>query len=468
MHRTWLVGLSLGLGAGCFSPNEMIDIGTDGNGSDTEPSTLTSSGAGTDGPSSGGTTDSSGTSTLDPTENPSTTVDPTEGETESATATDTGIGDPCDSPDDCASGVCFETECVPCGDTPDPDVACSDSDSATPFCSADGSSCVACTASSCDGSTPACDPEAGCVACDEHSQCPDSACHLGGPDTGSCFDVADVVEVSDTAEFDAALDSITSGSQRAIHLLAGEYSTLIAVDLGEEVALIGEPGTTLTGGATNLIYHNGGRLYLHRLEIDTGPNRAIAVASDAAIWIDDVTVANYNTALNVFGGSAIVRRSQFRGTQFEGGLVVINEGASLVATNSGFGPQGNPALSTAGELDLRYVTIAGNTQGVECFPQASGQIRNSILVNPGTTNVGCGGNLNYIDNASDAFSFGEDVGAYDTAWFTISSGSTFFLSASGQAVFEDIADWDEGDPLVDIEGDPRPTKVRGYPGVDEP
>lgn len=453
--------LPLGLVVGCFNPTESVDADTEGPTHSTgETEAPASSTSGTTGSSP--TTDTLATTT-DPTTDPSTT-DPTIGETDSETT----IGATCTDSSDCETGVCVEMECVPCSDAPDPDGACEDADSQLPFCSDSGTACVACTPESCFGDSPVCDPRSGCVSCTEHSDCPESACHLGGPLQGSCFDTNDVVEVSDATELANAMDAATSGTQTVVHLLAGTYSTGFSVEKGVEVALIGAPGTTLTGGATNLVYQLGGLLYVQGIEFDSGPFRAISVTGGGQLWLDDVSIENYTTALQVFDGSGTVRRCMFRGTT-EAAIVDISEGSSLVAENTDFGPQGDPGLFVAGAVDLRYVTLAGNQSGLACANQATGTVRNSILVNPSATDAGgCSGNLDFVDNASDSPGFGQDVGPYDAGWFTISEGSRFYLSESGQEVFADLADWDEGDPLFDTEGDPRPTRERGYPGVDEP
>ncbi len=466
MQRTWILGLGLSLGAGCFSPNAAPELDTDGSGTaDTVP---TSVGDATEGPDA--TAPTSGpppatNSTDAPTSSSSTTVDPTA----SGTAGETGIGGSCSGPEDCASGVCVESECVPCGDAPQPDAACAESNPATPLCRKDGLSCVACTASSCDGSTPACKPDVGCVACDEHRQCPESACHLAGPDEGSCFDTADVVEVSDTSEFEDAFTQGNPGGQLVILLtpgtiaIGGSLSSPLA-----EVAIIGD-GSTLQGGATSLFFNIPDLFYISNVDIEDGPSRAITCSVGEELWLDDTSVSDYPVALQS-SCDVFVRRSQFRGDPGGQDLgATLQLGGTFNAVNTDFGPAGNPMFELfEAEIDIRYSTIAGNQTAVECGTVSSGVIRNSIIVSEGdSVDFACG--LDYIDNASDEFDLGGAmVPSYDPSWFVVSDGSRFFLSPSGERVFDGIADWDEGDPLVDIEGDPRPQKAPGYPGVDEP
>lgn len=460
---------------GCFNPNvqdEDTDMATDGAMTEaTGPGMVTTM-------PSGGSTDDPG---------PTTGGEPTTGTTLSTSGVDTidtmttlpdpDMGSPgetaeCSDHDGCGDNLCIDGVCMPCGDAADPDAACADADASLSMCADDGSLCVACTPDSCGGDTPQCDPQLGCAACTEHSHCPQSACHLGGPLQGSCFDTNDVVEVSDASELADALNATGSGEQRVLWLSSGtfEFSGSIAVSDGAEVAMLGQPDTVLTGGATSLLVHLGGLLYLDRLRFDDGPARGIT-SNGGTIWLDRVTIVNYGIGMLV-RGSAFARRSQFVGGAADGSpgsLVQVAVGASLRAENCGFGPLGDPALDVSGELDLRYATIAGNAAGFSCTSDGSGQIRNSILVNPGSTLSGCdSSNFAWIDNASDSTDVGEQVGSYDASWFVVSNGSRFFLADSALPIFEDIADWDDGDPLTDVEGDPRPTRERGFPGVDEP
>jgi hypothetical protein len=145
-------------------------------------------------------------------------------------------------------------------------------------------------------------------------------------------------------------------------------------------------------------------------------------------------------------------------------------------------PATSPCRSTVGEscswktarsiedsaIDLRYSTIAGNTQSIDCSNSATGVLRNNIIVGLGTSSISVSCFMSFVDNAVDGgFGFGTDVGAYDPAWFVAPGTGDFHLAGPGQATFADIADWDPGDPLVDIDGDPRPQDALGYPGIDE-
>lgn len=457
--------LPLGLLAGCFNPTESVDADTEdgpATSGETDPEGSTASATTGRDPTTGQDTDQPET-TADATSGPATT-DTTVGDTESETT----IGAACIESSDCETGVCVEMECVPCSDADDPDAACEEADPNSPFCGDDATTCVACTASSCDGSTPACAPEEGCVACTEHSQCPDSACHLGGPEQGSCFDVADVVEVSDTDEFEQAFVQGNPGGQLVIRLAPGtiQIAGSLVSDLAE-VALLGSD-SAFTGGATSLFFNIPDLFYVSNVTIEDGPSRAITCSPGEQLWLEDTSISNYTVALQS-SCDVQVRRSQFRGNPGGPGGPTLQLGGSFTAENTDFGPAGDPMfLLSDAEIDIRYSTIAGNQTGIECDGNSSGVIRNSIITNVGASVFStCG--LSYIDNAIDEEFFGGTVvPSYNPDWFTISNGSRFFLSPSGEEVFEGIADWDDGDPVVDIEGDPRPQDGPGFPGVDEP
>jgi len=55
-------------------------------------------------------------------------------------------------------------------------------------------------------------------------------------------------------------------------------------------------------------------------------------------------------------------------------------------------------------------------------------------------------------------------------WFVGYGAGNFHLQNDGLSLFADIAQWQPGDPLTDIDGDPRPTTAGAadYAGADVP
>lgn len=333
----------------------------------------------------------------------------------------------------------------------------------------------------CDGETPACRPGVGCTACDSDADCPESACRYVGPDQGACFDVADVVNVSNAAQLELALDELGAGATRVIRLAEGHYDVApLIVEDGQEVAFVGSLGTTVTrstGGQPPHTFSVGSdsKMSLSNLTIADGTGRAIGQASSAELWVQGVRSHGYEFAIDGAGDRTI------RGSALSGRLGVIRQlGGQLRIENTSIGPSEGTGIEFAmlsSIVDIRYATIAGNAMSLTCSqPYPSGIVRNSILV--GTDGNSIGGNtpdscretgdLSFIDNAVDQANYGVLVGAYDASWYIDPDSLDFHLTEFGVEALTEIADWDTGDPLLDIDGDPRPTDVRGHPGVDEP
>jgi hypothetical protein len=57
-----------------------------------------------------------------------------------------------------------------------------------------------------------------------------------------------------------------------------------------------------------------------------------------------------------------------------------------------------------------------------------------------------------------------------TGWFVSTPAANYHLTPEGAATFADYAVWNTGDPLTDIDGDPRPgvDGAPDFPGADVP
>lgn len=100
----------------------------------------------------------------------------------------------CTTSVDCSAPlpICSGNMCEACVLGANGDSACADRNSATPFCSTDGS-CRECIAdSACGGITPVCNAEGVCDACSEHEDCTSGACS----DSGACVVAGAIVYVS--------------------------------------------------------------------------------------------------------------------------------------------------------------------------------------------------------------------------------------------------------------------------------
>jgi hypothetical protein len=405
------------------------------------------------------------------------------GSTEEPTASDSGSESsttgpmPCTGNEDCldaATPFCEPVSgvCVSCDGMADPDGACAGADPLRPLCT-DGT-CVACTPENplvcdeqlllCDGGTNA------CVPCTEHEQCGSGACELA---MGRCFPPDTVVHVDgdggqDFPSVAAAVASIGAGLQGVIVVHEqnsglGYSGTLI--DEGKIIALIAAIGETpvLLGTAGNPGLRAEGAttvLYVDGLQI-AGNTMGLGLrANDAFVWVDR---------------SSIVQNS--------GGGVLVENGADVTLRNCFVGRNGDEFADTRGitaassVLDVNYTTVAANDGtgasgpiSMSCDGATIGEVRNSIVA-AGDGTIDCASvsfSFNVVDTAGLAGS-DNDVLSFDPlAWFPGIAMSDFHITMGPP--FADAAEWSTGDPLTDIDGDPRPAidGTPDYAGADVP
>lgn len=456
----------------CFSPSESPASATD-----------STPGSTTDAGTAGETSQPTESTTLDASSEGSTGTDPTSADDStgptSGPGTTTTEGAACEAPSDCNSGLfCVEGTCVGCDDTESPDEACAEADADNPWCGPTGE-CVSCIeASHCPAEAPACAPGQGCVPCDEHEQCPDSACHLGGPDAGSCFSVDDVIEVQAPGAFPQLLGEVGPGEDRVFVLSTGTYTvpdTGGEIDGLREVALLGNGATVLEGNiGANPSYFGGesdaSQLYFSQLVWDGESGNTgyslLAVGIGAEFWLDDTTA---HGAFHLIGGTAHFRRSNLlsaNATPFGFNDAGLQGSGSLYLESSSIDAAPLTSARVSGALDIRYSTIVAEGDFL-CGDDTTGVVRNSIVLTGGSISKGCEG-ATWTNNAVNTTGFGVSVPGYDPDWFNATQDLRFRLSGAGQTVFADIAEWEEGDPLEDAEGDERPTRGPSTAGADEP
>ena len=426
---------------------------------------------------------------------PSTTDDPTMGpgpgsDTETETVGETTDGDACEGDDDCTdAGAPFcdaAGMCVACDGMPDPDAACAGADAAAPVCNDGG--CVQCTAANaaaCDGQTPVCDAAVNtCRGCVEHAECPDSACHLDGGDLGACFAAGDVQNIANATALQTALNGLGADDQAVLVLAAGDYGVTATVSSTAEVAILGNGAATIEGdGGINAVEVTGSAiLYLSEVDVSNNDGNG-ATCIGTAIWLDDSEVRNNAQAgLDISGGCAahlrrtVVRANSAGGISASGDTTEVRLTNAAVVANTNTSAIAAVVLQSSADIFAVYSTIADNLAGlgdpdsIVCSG-SSGEVRNSIVLGAEASSVsGCGG-VSFSDNAVDSTALGgsnTDVGPHDDAWFSNPAAGDYGLSASGETTFMNIAMWEDGDPLTDIDGDPIPTDMDSFPGYDQP
>ena len=453
---------------GCVSADELIEgchdpCGTgDPNCETADASSTTATGTDDNGPGPG--------------TQPSTTAST---ETESGTdtePTDTETTGPigCDGPDECPPGrpFCEGEVCVGCDLTSDPDGACEGLDPATPVCL--GETCVACTTDNlgaCTETTPICNTDTNeCHACTFHFECQDlgsPACHIA---EGSCFDPAEqtMLDIDDGVQ--AAINATDPGVPHAIILTGVSTPNTITIDTNRIIAFLSSqavppiftpgavpsPTITVSGGDTVVYLHN---ITVSGNATDTEPG--ILATMGAAVYLDETrAVDNDGGGLLVETGSEAHIRNSFVGASVDDASAVVVDGGSAA---------------------ILYSTLVGgssNARALFCSSPMGVDVRNSILVTRGGTppdEVACGAaTITYSATEGVIGGMGnvsvEEFPGSPTDWFVNIGAGDFSLQNDGITDFANIAQWEEGDPPFDIDGDDRPNvdAVMDVAGADVP
>ena len=415
----------------------------------------------------------SSTATTPASTDPDSTAD-TSSSTTTTPAEDSSTGPmPCVTTEDCGTGdplvaFCVDNACTNCGATPNPNAACASVYPAFPVCV--GDECVRCTAdndSDCQGTTPVCDTVAqDCVACSDNSECPDSACDF---EQGNCFPTSEVVYVDNT---------FTGCEQLGVGLPALPFC-----EIADAASVIDEIGTIVIAGGTGYgqVTVDGKRVAIvgdyevpPAIQNLSGPG--LIVDGDAVVFVDGLRISNSDLwAVQLIEGQLWLYRSQILNNSGSGGIeahakTTLRLRNSLVAETFG-GDPGLAAIRLDGaHIVATFSTITNNfgnfneDGGSILCTAATGVIRNSIVTGIFADSIaGCGG-VTFSNNAVDTAGLGTQVGAHDDAWFD----SEYRLTQAGATVMADIAQWVEGDPRFDIDGQPRQMVVTSQPGWDQP
>ena len=392
------------------------------------------------------------------TEDPSTTTEP-----DTDTEAETTTGPECTGNEECmdpALPFCVAEVCSPCSAVVDgtPDEACAALDEAAPLCIDDG--CVQCTPESfeaCGGTTPLCGDDNTCVGCSFHEECQDIGLHACNIATGACFsaDAADVsqVNLAGANALQNAINAVADGAEHTI-LVTGSAATNHAatIDGGKTIAIVSEDASIQTvSGATSPIITvtgAGSTVYLHRLRIDGSNSVGISVGTAGTLYADSTQVSG-----NDGGGISLATGS----SGFLRNCMVAGDGGN------------SSAISSSGDLEVLFSTLGRDTNFGDPVLECSGgsaTVRNSLIVNQTNTTgdeVSCPG-VSLISTPVESTTSPSD-------WFGSGFASgDYFLNAAGQAMFGDMATWEDGDPPFDFDGDDRPATngATDYPGADVP
>jgi hypothetical protein len=401
------------------------------------------------------TPDSSGTA---PSESSTSTPQPESSTTENTACTEDSECGP-DAP------FCDGDTCVTCDHLREPNAGCSMLDPDLPLCV--DTTCVQCSerdATQCTGAEPVCDLAThACVPCTEHEQCPVSACdmidgscfapevvfHVDG-DAGGCI-AADGTEMDPFCSIGDALDPIGPGSRAALRVAAtaAPYDETFTISADRILAIVpwGDvPPVFDPLASTPTITVDGAVAYLGGVRLEGNTISPALSLDGAVVYVDRVVIA-----------------------QNDGGGMAMQTDTELHLRNSVIGANGTGLAeryaidADASTFDILYSTIAGNDgttpASLRCTGGATGSVRNSIVVGVETPSIQCAG-VEVETSAVDTDGLGgADVivlDAFVAGWFVDAPVGDFHLVPD--TLFEDVGVWQTGDPAVDLDGDPRPTR----------
>ncbi|WAS91584.1 hypothetical protein [Nannocystis punicea] len=378
--------------------------------------------------------------------------------------------------------------CVPCLE----DLDCGDTLSCV-----DGK-CIGCTRDEqCPQLQPVCDPDTQiCRSCRAHAECPETACEL---DVGTCFPAFETkhwyvdpgLPCADDAKCVLANECCTAAqamnraaaepaAYHVLHVKPGVQTQPVELAIaGKRVALLGQPDVVFMIDSTEAVFsvgdgmnlqHLDSKLYVSRLHVTGGQTTRVVSCVDAEhLWLDEVDVYGVGgDALYATNCPLTVRRSSFRATSAG---VTAAAGAVVHVENSIFGDtvSGAPLQTVnGGELDLLYTTVVDKGNGsmalLKCWAPAEVTIRNSIL-------VGVGGEIQCADAAptiSHTVTTADGLAGPNITTVSVDGVPSLFSDYVGgnyhlgpdAGLLDHSAERQEGDPPVDIDGQPRP----GDPG----
>ncbi|MEX1361708.1 MAG: hypothetical protein AB1Z98_01170 [Nannocystaceae bacterium] len=452
------------------------------------------------GPSGTSTTVGEVSTTVDPTATTTSEADTTATTTEGETSTTSGDCGPCADP----TPYCVDGACVGCEELPGN--GCVDLDPEATVCDPSGR-CEQCSAdddTACTDEQPEC-IDNQCDRCDEHAQCPDSACNIV---EGTCMPVEQVYYVDNGApgcamgdgseaepfcEVEDALAMVPMGTGLGtIRVSPGlVYDQQVAIASGRTVALMGWDGvpTFEPAASVDAITVENATLYIANVETVDGNSEGSGVLCDAGqLWIDDSAIRGGMSAL--IPGITVqscdpvwIRRSSIVGNN--GGGVDVNTSVlhvsnTFLAGNGTDGASTVPAVSLDGasSLDMVYSSVAFNASeaagGIRCLMASSDvDVRNSIVVSADTTTIGCtamAASVTYSAIDDGALRGGAEQGNVLVSQEFGDFFDVLDLHLAEGGPFANVARWIDGDPPTDIDGDPRPSVdgTMDYAGADLP
>lgn len=340
-----------------------------------------------------------------------------------------------------------------------------------PLCDTTTGECVTCDAFGANGDAKcaALDPMAPvcldemCV-CTEHGQCSSGACELA---LGRCFPEALVLHVDGDelgippdlyASVVTAVAAVPDEAYAVIVIheygAMGDtpYTAAVLVDGDKTIALLAAPGEDpiIRGAAGNPGVRVRGSdtvLYVDGIQIsDNLGNIGVEVSNGGLVWLDR---------------SEVVRNT--------GGGILAHDGAMLTLRNCFVdGDQSSDVLrSQESTVDVLYSTLGANlgvSTALACDGASHVTVRNSLLVSldfgdeVACPNISLTASYSAAEDQLDGMgnvALGEMDDMDAAIWFQDYDAGDFHLMNPPLPVAT-AAQWVDGDPTVDIDGQPRP------------
>lgn len=406
-----------------------------------------------------------------------------------------GTPDPSCPPDQpyCVAGDCFACGGIDCaGLTPE-----------QPLCDQATGLCAACL---CDDASPVCDPEAHtCSGCTAHSDCPSSACDLW---TGACFAAADTLWVDDDGDCDdagpgdqakplcglgVAFERVVAAppGHQAVRVHPGSYNVLspLRAPADHVVALVhatGAPGDApvkITAMSSALAVDPGGKFIVDALNVTKSGADAFTCTMGAA-RLDRLTVSMATMhALAADACELVVRRGVLVSNVVGGAIL---SGGTLRLENTYISQNGNAQtgeggvyLANGAAIDAVYSTWvenrgqAGTPFAVACSDDVAKEkvaVRNSLAINLGFNTLCDGATVEHTGWSTD-MATGDNmaIALADLANYLTPDDSLpgVYRVVEG-AGLEVLGAWEQGDPVIDFDGDSRPARDNApdYAGAD--
>jgi len=217
---------------------------------------------------------------------------------------------------------------------------------------------------------------------------------------------------------------------------------------------------------------DGGRTVAFLVNADDEPVWAGAVAGmapqltvlDGTVLMDGIQMSGNGSSMDpgllVDGGRAWVDRGRI--VDNNGGGIVAQAGAELVLRNCFVGSGTDTTVLSAQNavVDALYTTLAanlGDSTSATCDAASTVTVRNSLIVSRAAMpEVVCSG-LTASNSAAEEMLEGADniaLGDMSTTWFEDYNSGDFHLTTA-PVIIATAAQWEDGDPLTDIDGDAR-------------